>query len=198
VSVSWVDAKENNEVWAHKCFCGTSPLSWMPEAEQVGVESAFCAEYDSAWGWAFLIVAIGGAALYVGIGVARASRAQGGNARLRLHPHYARWVEVRGLALDGMRFSQQRVRGGRISQPRQAARGQPDQTKLIGSDSDAGSGESRPSKSSSKKKSAKHKGRSDGTHVAKAAATAAASSTAAATTLGSASGGGGRWVHVGS
>jgi hypothetical protein len=32
--------------------------------------------------------------------------------RLRLHPHYARWVEAVGLCMDGIRFARQQVIGG--------------------------------------------------------------------------------------
>ena len=84
VSVSWVHPVLNNEVWENKCFCGTSTLSWATDesAVQEGVDSAYCVAYDSAWGWPFLIVAIGAAALYVGVGVGQVSRGQGGRAQM--------------------------------------------------------------------------------------------------------------------
>jgi hypothetical protein len=210
VSVSWVDGKKDNEIWARNCWCGTSTVSWMPgPASQDGVDSAYCVEYHSAWGWMFLGVTIPGVALYVGIGVFLQSRAQGGRPRLGLHPHYSRWVEIRGLVLDGIKFSQQRMRGGGRATPAQTTTvtlldERHDHASDAGSVRSGGSRSSKSSKSSGqsrKKKAAKSKAASahpgNGSAVRPVSHEAAAAATAAApTALGSAAGGGGRWVHV--
>ena len=208
VSVSWVDGKKDNVVWAKKCWCGTGTLSWMAgPADQAGVDSAYCAEYHSAWGWVFLGVTIPGAALYVGIGVFQQSRDQGGRPRLGLHPHYSRWVEIQGLVLDGIKYSQQRMRGGSRVTPARATK-----VRLLderhyhapdaGSVRSDGSRSSKSSKSSGQsrtKNSAKSKapsGHGNGSAALASHEAPASAAAATATALGSAAGGGGRWVHT--
>ena len=65
----------------------------------------------SAAGVVFLLLVVLGSALYVGGGVVIGSRA-GDDRSLKCHPHYRRWIALRGLVSDGVSFSKGRRRGG--------------------------------------------------------------------------------------
>jgi hypothetical protein len=159
---------------------------------------------SSKWGWTFVVVAVGAGFLYLFAGVALGFR-RGNGMRAQAHPHYAQWLQLHGLVLDGV----SRVRGvgsrGRAA-GRSGARANAGGLPVAADDS------SRPMHKSSKaskekrmdadrrkrggKRKAKHVGGDSlGEPLGSADATAAAQDapTTASTT---AAGGGGRWVHV--
>lgn len=58
-----------------------------------------------------LIIAVLCLAGYLGGGVALGVRKNGAALGLAAHPHRARWAELAGLCRDGIRFTQQKLRG---------------------------------------------------------------------------------------
>ena len=60
----------------------------------------------SAWGLAVLGLLVVGGGSYVGGGIALGRRVGGSSAGLQAHPHWHRWLELRGLVHDGVRFAQ--------------------------------------------------------------------------------------------
>ena len=60
----------------------------------------------SAWGLAVLGLLVVGGGSYVGGGIALGRRVGGSSAGLQAHPHWHRWLELRGLVHDGVRFVQ--------------------------------------------------------------------------------------------
>ena len=105
------------------------------------------------------VVLLLGGAIYAGGGVALGARAGAGKRGLSAHPHFAQWQELRGLVLDGARFTQRRLRGGgedSSSGPKQSLLGD-----AGGSGSERGSG-SKSKKEKKEKKEKKSKGSSSG------------------------------------
>lgn len=68
---------------------------------------------SSNWGWSFLAIVFLGAGVYVGGGVAVGVRPAAGRARtLPAHPHYSGWLQIYGMAIDGVRLTRSVVGGG--------------------------------------------------------------------------------------
>jgi hypothetical protein len=74
-----------------------------------------CKESLTGWGGVTLIIAVLCLAGYLGGGVALGVRKNGAALGLAAHPHRARWAELAGLCRDGIRFTQQKLRGSRYA-----------------------------------------------------------------------------------
>jgi hypothetical protein len=61
---------------------------------------------DSAWGSSFLLLLVLGGTAYVGGGVLLGRRVSGKYTGLAAHPHFQRWMELKGLVTDGGRLLQ--------------------------------------------------------------------------------------------
>jgi hypothetical protein len=172
--------------------------------------------HDTAgWGWSFVVVVLGGFALYLSAGTALNHRKQQKGAAagiVSLLPHLEFWYDVLGMTRDGVVFTRARLTGrpmvatagsGSRSQLRQhLLRGEPvaegggkensskrSQSGGSKKSSKKSSKDSSPSSSRSKKDGSSKDGDTQGEGTAIALPVTASSAQTVA-------GGGGRWVHV--
>ena len=67
-------------------------------------------------GLLFSVCVLLAAAAYTGGGIAIGIRSGRPRRGLRSHPHYSQFMQLRGLVVDGARFSQRRLRGGEVKE----------------------------------------------------------------------------------
>ena len=151
-------------------------------------------------GLLFSVCVLLAAAAYTGGGIAIGIRSGRPRRGLRSHPHYSQFMQLRGLVVDGARFSQRRLRGGEVKEGSVNSHRQ--QSLLDDEREHSGSSSSSRSKSKKGKKLKRDKASSSSsstkdqatTECGQTAAAAAAppSSPAASRAPGTAAGGGGR------
>jgi hypothetical protein len=153
------------------------------------------------WGNAFLLVAMGAAAVYLIAGMVYGRKSGREGSGLRSHPHWEAWGEVRSLCLDGIALVQARgqkplgeggARGGQLRQPLTGAGRAPSANE-----------EKKEKKEKKERKSEETKklvasvvqiaGASSGSSSSKPAM---ATPTVTTSVVDTAAGGGGRWVHL--
>ena len=203
VTVGWGDDAATDGIptyMNHMCYCtvssykltkaGTMPMG-MQGPTQDGQTAAVC--HDTL-GWTIVITLGLLAGVYVGVGLAKSARDKGvGVAQVRLHdhPHWGRWVDLAGLAADGVRATQARLRG-------KAGAGALAAT--VHTSASYGSTHDHTSTKKSKKASHKEEDMPEDTQPAGSADTAgsaaSAGSTAAAAAAATLAGDGGRWMRV--
>ena len=165
-------------------------------------------------GWTFLGVVALCTAAYLGGGIALAkspnaapTRSSSWLSMMRLHPHYARWIEAQGLVADGLAFARgtasnsERWKNNIVQTGGQrAGKGY---GAVVANDDEAHEEHQRNKRSMSSKHKKKITTQQVG--VGKAAASSrkmkkkekdAAQAALLPAVSGTASGGGGRWVHV--
>jgi hypothetical protein len=193
------------------CKPGISTPEWVPGANGKATctctawQPCFCRRRSlaSRWGAAFLVLAAAASVLYAGggfaLGRSQGRRAAAGPAgALAVHPHFAQWCTLAGLARDGVAYARACAAGGRAAaagaarpavadSPKKAARGKAKKAAREPKPRDAGSA----------KAPAGGGGPAAGgleEPLASVAAEGAPAGGPAAS--GTAAGGGGRWVHV--
>lgn len=158
----------------------------------------------SVWGWTFVSGSLVVSAVYLFGGVAYGRKVRRAPvAGLAAHPHYAQFLAVQGLVMDGVTFARGRGRGTASRGAYRAV----DDTGPSRADASNRSGttstEKPPKKTKQKEK--KHRkqphdatggGSSANDKLISAPALASAREPAVAVTRASAAGDGGRWVHV--
>lgn len=172
-----------------------------------GGQTIYCASISN-WGQGFLMFAAVLGSAYVGGGVVLGSKQGAGQAGLKGHPHFKKWVELHAMVQDGVAFA----RGGKNRQPRgcgpaeQIGKEAPLLTTSTEHDGRRRSEKSKTngkSKSSSKSKSTssapiqpQSEGDADRQRTVTPAVGAVAAPAAPSASKKTAAGDGGRWVHV--
>eukprot|EP01043_Picozoa_sp_COSAG02_P041341 COSAG02_NODE_3418_length_6778_cov_36.646654_1_plen_295_part_00 len=95
-----------------QCKCPANKEQWCGGGCAVTIREVVC-----SWGTPFLLLFMLSAFGYVVGGIAYASKIGGKPAALQSHPHFGLWLEVHGLAMDGIQFAQARAQGTQ-SRPR--------------------------------------------------------------------------------
>jgi len=194
------------------CWLGLDNTKRTPPLPQVGTGSETwvggsgnLGKSTTNWGWTLILLLGAAAGCYVGGGV-QLGRRGGSMGGIAAHPHYRRWLELSGMAVDGIRYSTGGAllppgggtRGGSGSGAGSAAAsaGKSQQQQQHGSGSPKGDSRSKGTKEKKKGKrrdkassSSGGKASSSGSTDEPLLAEVAAKKTAAA-------GDGGRWVHV--
>lgn len=196
------------------CKCPANQEQWCGGGCAVTIREVVC-----SWGSPFLLLFVFGTVAYVAIGIAYATKTAGKRLALQSHPHFGAWLEIHGLVMDGIQFSQARYHGTPIK-PRTARRGEygavveetraGGKTKREKHSSDGSNKHEKHKKTRGKKDNRElaaqgpgHSNRSDqdaGSSSSSAVAMASLSVSAPAATsagaAGTAAGDGGRWVRV--
>jgi hypothetical protein len=155
----------------------------------------------SRLGWTLSAILLLGGAAYVAGGVALGKRAGGKAAGLPAHPHYGRWLVLRGLCTDGVRFA----RSGGQAHPTVAAAAASERPGGYVAAPDGDGRTPSPTKEAQKKekkeKSSKRKGKQKAgraeSHGAGGGGDGPPSTPAQESAPGgTVAGGGGRWVRV--
>jgi hypothetical protein len=82
------------------------PGKWMVRLDNTAIPRK-----SSSWGWEVVFVLAAGAGIYVAGGILYTSMARGRPLRLRSHPHWSIWLELRSLCADGAAHARAQAMG---------------------------------------------------------------------------------------
>ena len=189
------------------CKCPANQEQWCGGGCAITIREVVC-----SWGTPFLLAAMFGGFGYVAGGIAYAAKTKGKPHALQSHPHYGVWLEVHGLAMDGLQFAQaashgtqskprstaSRKRYGAVAEDERADSRATKTEKHTSSrkEKKKSSDGSRSSREGAKQDRSSHEADAGGGSIASALLPATAPAAAAGPTTATAAGGGGRWVRV--